>query len=55
MKQIGVFRVKISTSTDRKKNAEGKTKSYEYGSLSIRTPDLKEYIGKEVMVRIFIE
>jgi hypothetical protein len=55
MKQIGTFRVKVSTSTDKKKTAEGTVKSYEYGSLSIRTPDLKEYIGKEVMVRVFIE
>lgn len=55
MRQIGTFRVKISSSTDKKKTAEGKVKNYEYGSLSIRTPDLTDYIGKEVMVRIFIE
>ena len=55
MKQIGTFRVKISPSTDKKKTAEGKIKSYRYGSVSLRNPNLTEYIGQDVMVRIFIE
>lgn len=55
MKQIGTFRVRVSTSTDKKKTKEGKIKNYEYGSVSLRSPDLTEYIGKDVMVRVFIE
>ncbi|MGI0141706.1 MAG: hypothetical protein ACREBF_03605 [Candidatus Micrarchaeales archaeon] len=55
MKQIGTFRVKISSTFDRKKLSTGKTKDYKYGSVSIRSPELTEYIGKEVMIRIFEE
>lgn len=55
MKQIGTFRVKVSSSFDRKKLSSGKTKDYTYGSFSIRTPNLTEYIGKEVMIRVFVE
>jgi hypothetical protein len=55
MKQIGTFRVKVSPSTDKKKTKEGKVKEYKYGSVSLRNPNLTEYIGQEVMVRVFIE
>ena len=55
MKQIGTFRVKISKSTDKKKLSDGTIKEYEYGSLSLRSPDLTEFIGKDVMVRVFEE
>ena len=55
MKQIGTFRVKVSSSFDRKKLSTGKTKDYKYGSISVRSPDLTEFIGKEVMIRVFDE
>lgn len=55
MRQIGTFRVKVSTSQDNKKLADGTKKIYKYGSVSLRNPKLTEYIGKEVMVRIFEE
>jgi hypothetical protein len=55
MKQIGTFRVKVNPSTDKKKTKEGKIKSYKYGSVSLRNPDLTDYIGQEVMIRVFLE
>ena len=55
MKQIGTYRVKVNPSTDKKKTKEGKTKAYKYGSVSLRNPDLTQYIGQEVMIRLFIE
>ena len=55
MKQIGTFRVKVSSTSDKKKLSNGTTKEYKYGSVSLRNPILNEHIGKEVMIRIFIE
>jgi len=55
MKQIGTFRVKVSSSFDKKKLSDGTTKKYVYGSVSLRNPILTEYIGKEIMIRIFVE
>ena len=55
MKQIGTFRVKVSSTSDKKKLSNGTTKEYKYGSVSLRNPILTEYIGKEVMIRVFEE
>lgn len=55
MKQIGTFRVKVSKTFDKKKLSNGTIKKYEYGSVSLRNPILTEYIGREIMVRIFDE
>ncbi len=55
MKQIGTYRVKVSSGTDTKKLADGTMKKYQYGSITIRTPKLSGVIGKEVMIRIFVE
>ena len=55
MKQIGTFRVKVSSTSDKKKLSNGTTKEYAYGSVSLRNPTLTEYIGKEVMIRVFVE
>jgi len=55
MKQIGTFRVKVSSTQDVKKLADGSKKIYKYGSVSLRNPNLTQYIGKEVMIRVFIE
>ena len=55
MKQIGTFRVKVSPTSDKKTLANGKTKEYKYGSVSLRNPKLTEYIGKEIMIRAFEE
>jgi hypothetical protein len=45
----------VQSSFDRKKLSSGKAKDYTYGSFSIRTPNLTEYIGKEIMIRVFEE
>ena len=55
MKQIGTFRVKVSSTQDEKKLADGTKKVYKYGSVSLRNPDLTKYIGQEVMIRVFLE
>jgi hypothetical protein len=55
MKQIGTFRVRVSKTTDEKTLSDGTKKKYDYGSVSLRNPKLNEYIGKEVMIRIFDE
>ena len=54
MKQVGTFRVKVSSSFDRKKLKSGVTKDYTYGSISMRSPKLTEFIGKILMIRIFV-
>ena len=55
MKQVGTYRVKVSSGTDSKKLSDGKVKKYEYGSITIRTPKLSQFIGKNLMIRVFIE
>ena len=55
MKQIGTFRVKVSSTQDGKKLADGTKKKYRYGSVSLRNPKLTDYIGKEILIRVFVE
>ena len=55
MKQIGTFRLKVINAVDNKKLVGGTIKKYRYGSISVKSPQLADYIGKEVMVRIFDE
>ena len=55
MKQIGTFRLKVISAIDDKKLADGKIKKYHYGSISVKSPQLADYVGKEIMVRIFVE
>lgn len=55
MRQIGTFRVRVSSSVDKKTLSDGTKKAYKYGSISLRNPELTEFIGKEVMVRVFVE
>lgn len=43
---------KVSGTTDKKK-LKKESKSYTYGTISIRTPDLTQYIGQDVEVRIY--
>lgn len=51
-KSIGSFKVKVSSTTYKKK-LKDETKNYEYGSVSIKSPELAEYIGQEVDVKIY--
>lgn len=55
MKQIGTYRVKVSSGVDTKKLSDGTIKKYRYGMITIRTPKLTEKIGEEVMIRVFEE
>lgn len=55
VKQIGTFRVNVSSGTDTKRLSDGSTKEYRYGSITIRTPKLSEYISKKVLIRVFDE
>ena len=51
MKTIGTYKIKVSSTFDKKKLKNG-TKRYEYGSISMRSPELAKYIGKTVKVKI---
>ena len=55
MKQIGTYRVKVSSGTDKKKLSDGTIKEYRYGMITVRTPLLTNFIGKDVMIRVFDE
>jgi hypothetical protein len=55
MKQIGTYRVRVSSGVDTKKLSDGSTKKYRYGSITVRTPKLSALIGKIIMIRIFDE
>jgi len=47
--------MKVYGGAYKKKLAEGNTKHYEYGTVSIQSTELAEYVGKEVKVVIYIE
>jgi hypothetical protein len=51
MKTLATFTVKIHKTTDKKKLKEY-TKTYEYGAINIRSPELAKYVGKTVKVRV---
>ena len=51
MKTIATFTVKVHKTTDTKKLKES-NKTYEYGAINIRSPDLVKYVGKTVKVRV---
>lgn len=51
MRAIAILKVKVYQTTD-KKTVRGKSKRYNYGAINIRSPDLAEYVGKTVKVRI---
>lgn len=55
MKQIGTFRLKVVSAIDDKKLVDGTIKKYRYGSISVKTPKLSDFVGKEIMVRLFDE
>jgi hypothetical protein len=54
MKTIGTFRVKIHSTSDKKKLKKG-NKIYTYGTISIRDPKLNDYVGKEVILKVILE
>ena len=52
MELIGDFNTKVYETSDKKKLKDS-SKTYTYGTVSIRDPKLNEYIGSDVIVRIF--
>ena len=42
------------STTDKKKLKEGK-RTYTYGTISLRDPQLNEYIGKEVTLKVQLD
>jgi hypothetical protein len=53
MRVIATYRVKVYETTDKKKLSDGTSKKYEYGAINLRAPQLKEYAGKKVIIKIF--
>lgn len=51
MTKIAEYTVKVHSTKDKKKLKSG-VKEYEYGTINIRDPKLKRYIGKKVNVKI---
>ena len=45
--------IRVNPTSDKKKLSDGTKKTYDYGMVSVRKPELKEYVGKEVEVKIF--
>ena len=52
MGQIGKYTIKVSSATYKKK-LKSENKHYEYGSVSIKRPELAGYRGQDVEVRVF--
>jgi hypothetical protein len=55
MKAIATYKVKVYPTKDKKKLSDGSSKSYSYGAINLRAPQLKEYVGKTVIVKVFEE
>jgi hypothetical protein len=51
--KIAEFEVKIHPTKD-KKNLKGGPREYEYGTINIRAPILRAYVGKRVKVVISV-
>jgi uncharacterized Rmd1/YagE family protein len=46
------YEARISKTTDNKKLATGEKKTYDYGTINIRKPELAKHIGKTAKVTI---
>jgi hypothetical protein len=55
METIATYKVKVYSTSDKKKLSDGTKKTYEYGAINLRAPQLKDFIGKEVIVKVFKE
>lgn len=49
-----IFEVKVHKTTDKKKLATKETKTYEYGAINIRSPELAQHVGKTVKVKVIL-
>jgi len=52
MHLLGTFEGKVYQTSDKKK-LKSKSKTYSYGTISIRDPKLTPYAGEEVIVKVF--
>jgi len=52
MKELGEFTIKVYATSDKKKLKNG-SKTYRYGTISIRDPRLTAFIGKKLLIRVF--
>jgi hypothetical protein len=52
MTKIAEYTTKIHSTKDKKRLRSGVVKEYEYGTINIRDPKLKEHIGETVKVKI---
>lgn len=52
MKELAEFEVKVYATKDKKKLKKG-SKTYSYGTISIRDPRLTEYVGKRLRVKAY--
>ena len=55
MRSIGTYNMKVYGGAYKKKLAEGKTKNYKYGVVSIQSTDLADFVGKDVKAVVYIE
>lgn len=53
MKLIVTYKAKVYSTTDKKKLSNGSSKTYMYGAINLRTPQLKAFVGKKVIVKVF--
>ncbi len=53
MKTIATYKVKVYPTSDKKKLSNGTSKQYYYGAINLRAPQLKEFVGKEVVVKVY--
>lgn len=49
------YEVKICKTTDKKKLVSNQVKNYDYGTISIRKPELAEHIGKTARVKVSLK
>ena len=52
METIATYKVKVYATSDKKKLSDGTFKKYEYGAINLRAPQLKDFVGKEVIVKV---
>lgn len=52
MKEVAEFTVKVYSTKEKKRLKKG-SKTYAYGTISIRDPRLTEFVGKQLVVKAF--
>jgi hypothetical protein len=51
-KELAEFTVRICATSD-KKQLKNRSKTYKYGTISIRDPTLTQHVGETVLVKVF--